>query len=256
MKVTDEMLMALADGELDGATAAGVTRALESDPALRRRLAEFERTRILAKDAFRGVLDEAVPERLLAVVAANENRRPRAGGWRLPSFGTWLPVGVALAATIGAFALGTALAPDLRRGDPSLPPTSQEIAGLLETTPSGEARTWPDGGEADGGGSFEAVASYEVPGGICRSFRLSGGTAEASEWQGIACHHGEAWNVEMLVAGSGLAGDDGLFSTASDRATQSIDTFLDAMGAGASLDAAAERELLENGWQLDGASSE
>jgi hypothetical protein len=251
MKVTDEMLMSLADGELDEETALGVARSVDADPALRRRLAEFQETRSLAKQAFGTVLEEPVPARLVAAVG-----KAGAGGWtgwRWPT-NIWLPIGAAVAASAAGFAVATALMTPQRL--PALLPGPQEIASLLQTSPTGEARPWADDHSAPGSGSFEVTGSYPVPEGVCRTFSLSTSAVDSTAWRGVACHQGEVWNVEMIVAGPG-PDQSGFLSTASDRATQSIDTFLDAMGAGGALDAAAEQRFLESGWQqVDEGTSE
>src|SRR5687767_14222937 len=98
MKASDEMLMAFVDGELDEATAEALRRTVDADPALLRRLADFHRTRALAKSAFAGVLDEEVPERLFAAVRP---QAPRLAVLRLPRLRWgWLPVGAAVAGSI------------------------------------------------------------------------------------------------------------------------------------------------------------
>jgi hypothetical protein len=135
------------------------------------------------------------------------------------------------------------------RQAPALLPDSQEIAHLLQTTPSGEAQPWPGDQAATATGVFEATGSYAVPEGICRTFSLSASEPSVTAWRGVACHQGEVWKVEIIVAGPGPE-QSGFFSTASDRATQSIDAFLDAMGAGGALDAPAEQRFLESGWRL------
>ena len=145
MKVTDEMLMALADGELDRETALKVRHTIEADPALGVRLAEFERTRKLAKQAFDGVLEEPAPLRLVAALGRGE-RSPKPAAWRV-----WLPVGAAIAASAATFALGMLLASDLRRGPGPL--DAQELASLLENVPSGSS-------QAAGEEKFEATASF------------------------------------------------------------------------------------------------
>lgn len=62
--VPDELIMALADGELQGREAARVDAAVRSNDALRRKHEMFRRTRTLLSRAFDGVLDEPLPERL------------------------------------------------------------------------------------------------------------------------------------------------------------------------------------------------
>ena len=168
MKVTDEMLMALADGELDPGTAGDVRRAVDADPALQRRIAEFKETRVLAKEAFGGALEEAVPDRLVAAVARKSGRRWWAA--RPLANRAWLPIGAAIAASGIGFAAAMVLTTRLHHS-PSVLPDPQEIARLLETAPSGEAKVWAEG-------AFEATASYPVPDGICRTFSLSSAATE------------------------------------------------------------------------------
>ena len=132
MKVTDEMLMALADGELDRETALDVRHAVEADPALARRLAEFERTRTLAKQAFDGVLEEPVPLHLVAALGRGE-RSPKPAARRV-----WLPVGAAIAASAAAFALGMVLASGLQ-GEPE-PARCAGARLALESVPSGSSQ--------------------------------------------------------------------------------------------------------------------
>lgn len=248
MRVTDEMLMALADGELDADTAESVAQAVSADPALQARLAEFESTRRLAKGAFAGVLEEPVPSRLVAAIGGGRAARP--AYWRPLS---WLwPVGAAMAAGIAGFAVADLLG-EARQGAGSLPDT-REIAQLLESTRSGETVAWR-GENGSAAGSFAATGSFMVSDGVCRTFSLEEGRADAGAWRGVACHQGEVWSVEILVAGAG-AGQSGFFATASERATQSIDAFLDAMGAGGALEAAEEEALLTNGWRVDEAPQE
>lgn len=235
-KVTDEMLMALADGELDQGTAASVRRSVEADPALGRRLAEFQQARRIAKQAFAGVLDEPVPERLVVSVGA-DRRWPDARSARLKR--AWLPIGAALAASVAGFVVAWTIF-ERPPTAPSLP--LEEIARLMETTPSSE-RTVQLPGDL---GSLQVTASYPVPDGICRTFAARSGGAEPAAWRGIACRHGRTWAIEVVVADR-VAGTG--FLPASDQITQTIDAFLDAAGAGERLDATAEDALRASGWQ-------
>lgn len=249
MKVTDEMLMALADGELDPETGGDVARAVSADPVLQSRLAEFETTRILAKQAFAGVLEETVPPRLVAVAGSSGRGRGRQGRGML----LWWPAGASAAAGLAGFVLAGLLG-EAEQHAPAAFPDTREIAALLESTPSGETVNWP-GTEGASARSFAALGSFAVPAGICRTFALTVDMSEAVEWRGVACHQGEMWSVEILVAGA-APGQSGFFSTASERATQSIDAFLDAMGAGGAIDAAEEARLIAGGWQTEGDTPE
>ena len=246
MKATDEMLMAFADGELDEATAEALRRTVDADPALARRLADFKRTRALAKTAFAGVLDEEVPERLLAAVRPSAARR---AVFRLPRLAWgWLPVGTAVAASIAGLALGTALT--LRpAGEASLLPSQQRIAELLETAPSGEMRRLPGGSSGAGpSATFRATGSYLAAVGVCRSFEMALGADAVAGWRGVACRRDGDWAIELVVADSAVRGGED-YAPAADTAAQTVDAFLDAAGAGGTLDETEERRLAASGWR-------
>ena len=66
MTVSDETLMAYADGEVDTATRAIVEAAMRDDPEVRRRVAHHRALREAVKGAFAAVIDEPVPQRLIA----------------------------------------------------------------------------------------------------------------------------------------------------------------------------------------------
>ena len=65
---SDEMLMRFADGELDPATAARIEKAMETDDGLVARVAMFIETRAQSQAALKPLLDEPVPEKLVAAV--------------------------------------------------------------------------------------------------------------------------------------------------------------------------------------------
>ncbi len=68
MTISDDILMAFADGELDEATRQMVEAAERDDPEVRRRIAAHRQLRARLQTAFAETLDEPVPERLLAAV--------------------------------------------------------------------------------------------------------------------------------------------------------------------------------------------
>ena len=73
MKYSDEILMAFADGELDGTMRAEIEAAMATDPALARAV---ERHRALAahiRARYEGVAVEPVPDRIAALVSAPES---------------------------------------------------------------------------------------------------------------------------------------------------------------------------------------
>lgn len=67
--VPDELIMALADGELDTSLASRVRDAIRADMKAQRKYDAFVGTRAVGGAAFRGILAEPIPERLMQVVA-------------------------------------------------------------------------------------------------------------------------------------------------------------------------------------------
>ena len=68
MTIDDDLLMAFADGELDEVTRARVERAVAEDPALKARLEVQQRLRARLAAHYGPAVDEAVPERLRAML--------------------------------------------------------------------------------------------------------------------------------------------------------------------------------------------
>src|SRR5690554_4866178 len=107
-EVSEEMLMALADGELDADTTRQLQTRLAAEPQLHARYARYTRSAEAVRALFADVLAEPPPERLAAIrgaagpgAAAPPARRWNMGGWgALPLAAT-----VALAVGIG-FLLG------------------------------------------------------------------------------------------------------------------------------------------------------
>src|ERR1700731_1595178 len=65
MTISDETLMAYADGELDAAQKAAVETAMRDDPQIEKRLAQHRALRQRVHAAYSAELSEPVPERLL-----------------------------------------------------------------------------------------------------------------------------------------------------------------------------------------------
>ena len=96
------------------------------------------------------------------------------------------------------------------------------MAEALGATESGEHRTIQLGSAP---ADFAALESYEVEGGLCRTFEVAG---ENRGLRGVGCKRGADWTVEMTVA---HAGSGAGYAPASDSSTAAIDAFLDALEA-------------------------
>lgn len=220
MSIPDETLMAFADGTLPVAEAERIAALLEADPSLAERVALLADGRRIAAGAFREVLDEAVPARLLAAAtetpAVNDNRRRP---WRLAA------LAAAAGLVLGAF-LGT-----------QLPAGAPPEAGLLPARVAAAL---------DGSGARGVVVSgtHLAEGGVyCRRFALP---EETGTLQGLACREPEGWRLRVAVARSA---EGGTFQPAG-ADDPVIAEMLERLGAGPALDATAEGEARRRGWRV------
>lgn len=215
--VSDEMLMAFVDGELEAQAFEEVARAIAADPVLAERADAFRNSRLAARQAFGPVMAEPVPERLLeAIMQRHAGEHAAAGRPGLLRSALPLAASVALAAGLGGYLLGQAAAPETAPllGGPAL-------AHAVGSTPAGEQRMVRIAGRDVG---VTSLADYAVDGGICRTFEAVSAASEAA--RGIGCRFGETWHVDVAVAMP-----DGDFTPASSGSTASLDAYLDALGA-------------------------
>src|SRR5260370_6559573 len=70
MTISDENLMAYADGELDAAARAAVELAMREDPQIEKRVAAHRTLRRKVQAAYSAELSEGIPERLLTAARA------------------------------------------------------------------------------------------------------------------------------------------------------------------------------------------
>src|SRR5687768_338859 len=137
MKIAEETLMAYVDGELDAASVARIEAALADDPDLAAVIARERALRQRLRSAFDPIVDEPVPERLIAA-ARGETARPQAEGTgSRQRAGTWRYWG-AMAAGILIGVLFARVLPDRdaglwRSGTDGVLLASGELAQALDT---------------------------------------------------------------------------------------------------------------------------
>ncbi|MGL5114409.1 MAG: hypothetical protein ACRC7C_03705, partial [Beijerinckiaceae bacterium] len=237
--VTDEMLMALADGELPMAEANELRSLIGVDPDLAERFALFAETAaLLAPDSAADAAE--VPDHLRAAVLrmANEagatNGQPInplarfavvAGGAatpesaaqtsvqpvaaRPPAARTWLmPLAASVALMIGGF-LGYSLrGPTGGQGDLEIASSAgarTALAGALASLPSGETRTWSDAASGQRG-TLAIIATHRMAGGgLCREAEITGST-DAGKQTIIACRKDGGWRTQAVIANGGANG--------------------------------------------------
>jgi hypothetical protein len=242
MTFSEETLSAYADGEVDAATRAALEAALATDPELAQRVAHQRALRARVRDAFTPVLDEPLPERLLASVRGDAPaaragnvvplRRPPPARWSWPQWG-------AMAASL---VVGVLLGPVLLRPSAPLETTGGRVlaSGPLSRALSQQlASAQTPGAPVAIGVSFRARN-----GGYCRTFVLR----EAQSLAGLACREGPAWQV-VTLAQSEAPGAGGGYAQAASALPPAVARTLDELIVGEPLDAAAETAARERGWK-------
>lgn len=225
MDVTDDMLMALADGELDRDTEAALRQRVAADAGLQHRLAQFEDSAAALRSAFD---PGPVPDHLIAAILAVPDAAPTGNVVPLPVVRRWRPELAAAAAVMAlAFGLGGYL---LGAQDGTSPFNPADFASLA----TGETAPLPEGG------SLRMLGSYETDQGLCRMLAVEGTDTEARQ---ILCRTEGAWQVALRVE----APAQGDFLPASDSFSSTLDSYLDGIGAGPALDPAAEAKALAGG---------
>lgn len=274
-QISDEVLMAYADGELPPQEKEALEALLSRDATLRMRLAPFVVTRREIAGVFDATLDEPVPERLVdAILRAPvpPNRRPAASS----GIESWLkrtrdvisaavfPQGASLATaaslalmlSVGALAgwLAAQSGPRETSGLIASSGSSLTAAGALaqalEKAPSGtQALTGKLGSAVIPILSFRRAEGD----GICREYQIRNATDEP-DYAGLACRDAEgAWHVAVHVETSKPAtaqletGEN--YQTAGGPTARAVDAVADALIAGDALGQDEERALLENGWR-------
>lgn len=246
MKITDEQLMAYADGELDAAAAAGVEAAITADPALAEAVARHRALRRQLREAFAPALDEPVPERLMALVRAPVAEpvvasaapaaevvplRPRRR-WALPE---WAGMAAALALGVALSQAFLAPAPaDLRtvaggalRADGAL---AQALDRQLAADNTAAGRIAVGLSFRDGSGAY------------CRSFVLR----DPRPLAGLACRADDGWHVPIT---SEAEVDTGELRQAAASLPPAVLLAVETRLAGDTLDADAERRARDAGWR-------
>jgi anti-sigma factor ChrR (cupin superfamily) len=249
MTISEETLMAYADGELDAATRASVEQAMQSDPDIGKRIARHRALREAMQGAFSSVLEEPVPNRLLdaargrtaastgAVIdlsSAREAARQRTSAPR-----RWQPAAMAASLLIG---LGLGF---FAWHSPRVLIGSGAGGGLVASATLAEALST----QLSDDRSAERVAitglSFrDKSGEYCRTFSLTG--ADASS--GLACREGSLWRIKALAQSPHAAVSPGNFRTAASEDSPLIRAAVEASIDGEPLDHAGEIAARQAGW--------
>jgi len=187
MKFSPEILMAYADGELDAETRRAIEAEMAVDPQLAQEVERQRALRVDVGDAFAGVLDEPVPDRLLR--AARKTGAKAGQPRRQWSWPEWTSIAASL--LIGVLG-GRALLHQPERGSGLIVAgvDGRVIAGGALAQALSEQLSSQDGRGVDIGLSFRAKS-----GEYCRTF----GARASNPVVGFACRDAEVWRIDMLA---------------------------------------------------------
>lgn len=248
MSLSDEILMAYVDGELDEEKRASVAQAVATDSEVARRVAQQRLLRASVQAAFSAVLDEPVPEHLVraarsapAGTTVADLARKRAANARLrrllPQWGA-IAASLMVGALIGARFLGNS-------GEGVLVTQSGQLIahGALAHALTDQLA----GSQAASAGVQIGVSFRAHSGEYCRTFSLRRDPGGASALAGLACHSRGDWHVDVLARSA--PDDAGAYHQAGTALPSAISQALDAAIAGEPLDANGERAARERGWR-------
>jgi hypothetical protein len=251
MTISDETLMAYADGELDAAARAAVESAMRDDPQIEKRVVAHRTLRLKVQDAYSAELSEGIPERLLMaargaastqkskVVNLQDARAAMERGKLRPLPTQWRTAGTIAASVIagvglGFFMWGHAGSPLMRSAGGALVARGQLAKALSNQLAADQAPN----SAVHIGVSFRAKS-----GDYCRTFALSGAVSPS----GLACRHDEEWQVQALTQEPGtVSGSD--YRTAGSAMSATILKSVEGLISGEPLDQAGERAARQRGW--------
>jgi hypothetical protein len=255
MTVSDEALMAYADGEADAATRAVIEAAMRDDPEVGRRIEQHRALRQAMQGAFAAALDEPVPQRLID--AARGHIAAPAGK----------VVDLATARDTHAAFASAAVAPGRRRSWQSLAMAASLLLGValgyLGWHDSNVSMKAGSNGELiASSGLAEALSSQlsqdrspalaattglsfrAKTGDYCRTFLLTGSSATS----GLACREGDGWKIKVLAQAPPAGADSSNFRRAASGDSPAVRAAIEESIDGEPLDRAGEIAARRENW--------
>ncbi|NWK95541.1 anti-sigma factor [Sphingobium lactosutens] len=227
-QIDEAMLIALVDGELDEVNRRRVERVVADDPALAERLEMHRSLRARLTGHYALVAEEPVPDRLRALLEESETVVPiarPAPRWRNWAMGGAIAASLVLGLGIGRMSGGDAGPIGMRNG---VMVAQGPLAKALDTQLA----------SAQQGAAIRIGLSFQRKGGgWCRSF--DGAVA------GVACRHGEGWQVQQALPGMWPGTEYRQASSADARVMATVDALIE----GAPADAAGEKAAQAGGWR-------
>lgn len=226
--IDEAMLIALVDGELDEVNRRRVERAVAADPALADRLARHRGLRDRLAGHYAPVAMEPLPDRLQNMIEQASVVTPIARPphrWRGWAMGGAVAASLLLGLGVGRMTGGEA-------GPIGMQDGVMVAQGALAATLDTQLASAQDDAPIRIGLTFQRRG-----GGWCRSF--DGAMA------GVACREGTGWQVQQALPGAGRGTAYRQASSADARIMATVDALI----AGAPVDAAGEKAARARGWR-------
>lgn len=287
--LADEILMAYADGVLDGEGRAHVEAVLLTDEQSRRKVAIFRATGPRLAQLYRKPMQEPIPPGLVDFVlqfntASAAPAKPKRAkeafkAWReklmsrstweqafsravwekrLPRAMTWQLAAASAAALIAAASAGWMLHSSSRPGVDRLTAfrhgkiyAEGALAYLLETMPSNRPSR-VDGGTQDWTAVRAVLTFKSKGGGFCREYEAE--TAKENRFAGLACREpGGEWVIQVHVAEATAAHDSETGPAGRGGAggphEEALDPIVDSMIDGIAFGKDEENAAIASGWK-------
>lgn len=255
MTYSDDMLSAYLDRELAPDEMTAVDAALARDPSLQARLDDLRRADDAVRNAYAGIANEPMPERVISMLTPHERIAVVAPGEVIPIFSVkrttsasvWsgaIAASVALVAglMIGVYGMGARNDLGAFAAWSDEIPASSPLSVALSEIASGES-------VSIGGGSgvrvLPILTFQAEDGAFCREFFASHGENGV---HGVACGAKGNWRMEIAARTAERADKGDAYRTAFRSSDRLIDDFIDGAMSGEALGAETERALINQGW--------
>ncbi len=262
--ITDELLMAYADGDISKTDRAIVEAYLARDPLGADRLAAFTATGKALADLFERALPGPVPQRLIDALLAPESGDKRGGtvvpfklpkprqvlsrvpNWALAACVTSLAIGSGALMVLNQRAAGT---DDMFGAVVSADGTKiadTALASVLNTIAMGANAIQTIDGHA---ASIKPVFTFATAQSrFCRQYEI--GRSNAALISGVACRDGQGrWTIEAQEAIASASSAGGQIVPAGKASSESIDALVDQLISGDALGLEDEVSVMKNGWR-------
>ena len=255
--ISDETLMALADGELPEAEATAVRSRIAADPALAARFAAFVETRMLLQEPA-GAITAATPRRLVDTILQHESE-PRAGRasagaairsapgvrpalWRLPMAAA---IAFTLGGLVGSFVASRNVSRDFAAAADilSLQAVRTAVAEALDRTPSGTEVAWSDPTSGLSGRVLVVATQRLNDATACREYDISYRGPSNGSVVAASCRRDDTWRTEIAVF---RADGDKVFTPASGASV--VEQYLTDLGSSGALSADDEKAAIAQRW--------